>query len=251
MGCWKTNTDKLRAMEVGTKESEEVIKCHDRNSATIYYVTVADEAKLPDGVESEWDIVDKWVCRWFSPMGDLLVKYESDYAHKSHPFVVKMYPLTDGEIHGFVGDIIDQQKYVNRLISLIDNIMTSSAKGVLLFPESALPQGFTWEDIKSSWSKCNSVIPFANSFDNNKPEQISTNATNIGAYELLSLQLKFFEEISGVSNALQGRTTATSTAASLYESQIYNSNIALADIFDSFNNFRKERDNMCNIILTE
>lgn len=94
-------------------------------------------------VETYWDIVTTWHCRWFSPMGDLLTEYESPFGHKEHPFVMKFYPLTDGEVHSLVEDVIDQQKYVNRLITLVDHILSASAKGVLLFPENAVPDGFT------------------------------------------------------------------------------------------------------------
>ena len=38
-------------------------------------------------------------------------------------------------------NIIDQQRYINRLITLIDFIMGASAKGVLVFPENAIPKG--------------------------------------------------------------------------------------------------------------
>lgn len=73
---------------------------------------------------------------------------------------MKFYPLTDGEIHPFVEDVIDQQKYVNRLITLIDNVMGTSAKGVLLFPEDQLSDGTSWADIKAMWASYDGVIPY-------------------------------------------------------------------------------------------
>ena len=76
-----------------------------------------------------------------TPQGDVLRSGRSPYRHGSHPFVFKAYPFIDGEIHSFVSDIIDQQKYANRLISMYDWILRASAKGVLLFPEGALPEG--------------------------------------------------------------------------------------------------------------
>ena len=64
---------------------------------------------------------------------DIISQYDSSYRHRSHPFVFKLYPLTDGEVHSMVEDVIDQQKYVNRLITLVDHIMGASAKGALLY----------------------------------------------------------------------------------------------------------------------
>ena len=41
----------------------------------------------------------------------------------------------------------DQQISINRLITLLDFMIGSSAKGVLLFPEELLPEGYTMDDI--------------------------------------------------------------------------------------------------------
>ena len=80
-------------------------------------------------------------------------------AHRSHPFAVKFYPLTDGEIHSFVEDVIDQQKAINRLMVQIDHIMATSAKGVLLFPLDQKPADIDWRDISERWAQPDGVIP--------------------------------------------------------------------------------------------
>ena len=176
-------------------------------------------------------------------MGGVLAEWDSPWVHGSHPFVVKMYPLTDGEVHSFVEDVIDQQKFVNRLITIVNHIMNASAKGVLLFPETALPDGMTWRDLRRVWQNCNGVLPYSPGLSNVKPEQVSINATNVGAYEMINLQMKLLEEISGVSGVLQGKTgVASGNSATLYQSEVQNASIALADVFDTFNGFRRERD---------
>ncbi|MCH5221181.1 MAG: hypothetical protein J1F05_02480 [Muribaculaceae bacterium] len=38
-----------------------------------------------------------WHCRYLAPDGTVLSEFDSPYRHRSHPFVVKFYPLTDGE----------------------------------------------------------------------------------------------------------------------------------------------------------
>ena len=53
---------------------------------------------------------------------------------------------------------------------------------------------------------------------------------------------KMFQQISGVSTALQGQNIGGNMSASLYESQVQNSAIALLDIFETFNSFRAARD---------
>ena len=249
---WNAAAGKCRVYEIWTKECREVLKCHDYESGKWYVVPAEKSGELAarnrerkkkglSEIAADWDIMEIWHCTWMTPSGAVLKEYDSPYAHGSHPYTVKLYPLTDGEVHAFVEDVLDQQKYVNRLICLVDHIMNVSAKGVLLYPSDALPPGFTWKEIQRLWSSPNAIIPFDAGRDN-MPQQISTNATNIGAYELLALEMKLFEEISGVSGALSGRISTSNTGAALFEKQTQNATVALADIYETFEAFRKERN---------
>ena len=241
---WMPNdAGKCRTIEVWTRESREVTLCHDKTTAQVWLLPPNSKVKTDANLITRWDIATVWHCRWFSPMGDLLAEWDSPWAHGSHPFVMKFYPLTDGEVHSFVEDIIDQQKSVNQIITLINNIMMASAKGVLVFPETALPDGFTWEDIRNVWRNCNGILPYNPNYGDNKPEQILVNNTNIGAYEMVKLQMQLLEEISGVTGALQGKTTVTGNSATLYQNETANAVIALSDIFGTFSNWRQNRDN--------
>ena len=240
---WHASDGKCRAIEVWTLESREVIVCHNRHEGklTVEPARAWQRMKNKPEISTQWDIATVWHCRWFTPMGDLLDEYDSPWEHGSHPFIIKLYPLTDGEVHAVIEDIIDTQKHVNRMISLLDQVMRSSAKGVLLFPETALPDGWTWEDAKRCWSSANGLLPYNPRYGEAKPEQISANNSNIGAYQMIELQMKLFEEISGVSGALQGRNP-TVDSANAYQLQSENANIALSDVFDTFEAFRRQRD---------
>ena len=240
---WHAPDGKCRAIEVWTLESREVVVCHNRREGTLTVEPASAMHRLknrPD-VSTRWDIATVWHCRWFSPMGDLLCEYDSPWRHGGHPFVIKLYPLTDGEVHAVVEDLIDTQKHVNRMISLLDQVMRSSAKGVLLFPETALPDGWTWEDARRCWSSANGLLPYNPRYSEAKPEQVSSNGTNIGAYQMIELQMKLFEEISGVNGALQGKNPSVNSAG-VYQLQSENANIALSDVFDTFEAFRRQRD---------
>lgn len=243
-GFWRGAGSKCRAIEVWTLESHEVVIVHDRKTATVTVEPVAALRRLQrdKSLDLRWDIVTRWHCRWYSPMGDLLLEQESPLPDGQHPFVVKFYPLTDGEVHAFIEDVIDQQKYVNRLITLIDHIMQASAKGVLMYPETALPDGFSWEDIRKVWRQCNGILPYSPTMGGDRPQQISSNNTDIGAFDMIELQLKLLEDISGVGGALQGRNINTAGSVTLYRSEVMNASIALTDVFDTFNAWRHERD---------
>ena len=250
---FKPLSGRCRVIEAWALESEEVLMCHDPLKGEIYMIDLCDGAVIDrenqvrkkeglDLIETQWHITSIWRCYYLAPDGSMLDSFDSPFTHRSHPFVIKSYPLIDGEVHSFVEDVIDQQRYINRLIVMIDHIMSTSAKGALLFPANQRHESMTWEQIANQWAKSDSVIPYNPSAGNPGPQQVAANNTNIGAFELLSLEMKLFEDVSGVGSALMGKDTAPSTGSALYESQIKNAVIALADIFETFNHFRASRD---------
>lgn len=184
-----------------------------------------------------------WRCRWLAPDGTLLAEHGPARTGGRHPFVVKLYPLTDGEIHSFVEDIIDQQRYVNRLIVMMDHILASTAKGVLLFPVEQLPKDSDWASVSEAWARCDGVIPITGAGPQ-MPTQVVTTGAGNGAYQLLSLEMDLMEKISGVSEALTGRQVSPATGVSLYESQIRNATIALADLLETFVSMIKTRNDI-------
>lgn len=248
---WYAPDGRCRVIEVWTLEAHETLRCYDPLRPNPYTVDIAEKSRVEKEnerrrrrkqayIRTKWIVEQSWHCTWLSPMGDVLARYKSPLPDGSHPYVVSLYPLTDGEVHAFVEDVIDQQKYINRLISVVDNVIESSAKGVLLYPAMALPTGFTWEMLSEAWRKPNGIIPY----DNTKqvPQQLITSGNPSGAHELLALELKLFEQISGVSNALQGRAGNGTTGAELFRQQTENSTIVLADVFDTFGHFTAQRD---------
>lgn len=253
---------RCRVIEVWRKETKPRYRCHDWNSGEVFkieledlrtMVTAENRKRLERGealgmareeiplVEAEWMIDSYWYFYFLSPQGDILAEGESPYRHGSHPYVFKAYPFIDGEIHSFTADVIDQQRYTNRLITLYDWIMRASAKGVLLIPEDCLPKGTSPEDFADTWSKFNGVILYKPSTKYGAvPQQIASNSTNIGINELLNLQLKFFEDISGVNGALQGKPGYSGMSAALYSQQTDNATTSLIDLLDTFNEFKRE-----------
>lgn len=182
-----------------------------------------------------------WYSRFYAPDGTVIDETRSPWAHRSHPFVVKFYPLTDGEVHPFIEDVIDQQMHINRLITTIDHILSNSAKGVLLFPTDALPAGVSISEATRLWNRPAAVIP-VNPKARSMPKEITTSGRSEGASALLDIEFQLFQQISGVSGALQGQTPAGNVSASLYESQTNNAVVAMMDIYSTFNSFRSARD---------
>ena len=253
-----TDPDRCRVIEVWRKEQKPRYRCHDYLNGDIYKIDIEDfhkevtavnEARIEQARESgidledvplvkaTWFMDDYWYFYYLTPFGDILKEGETPFEHRSHPYVFKAYPFIDGEIHSFVSDVIDQQRYTNRLVTMYDWIMRASAKGVLLMPEDCLPAGVSMEDIAESWAEFNGVIVYRPSTSGQLPHQVANNSTNIGIQELLNLQLKFFEDISGVNGALQGKPGFSGQSASMYSQQTQNATTSLLDLLESFTYF--------------
>ena len=172
-------------------------------------------------------------------LGDLY-RLVSPYDHKSHPYVFVAFPFIDGEIHSFVSDVIDQQRYTNRLITLNDWVIRASAKGLLLVPEDCIPKDMSPEDFADTWAKFNGVIVYSPSKTGAMPHQVASNSTNIGINDMLSLQLKFFEDISGVNASLQGKAGFAGESGQHAQIMAQNAATSLVDLFNSFNEFVRE-----------
>jgi hypothetical protein len=154
-----------------------------------------DDEEIPL-MEGEEKFEQFWYVKFLSPKGYTLYEDETPYSHEEHPYILLLYPLIDGEVWGFVEDIIDQQKYINRLIVLQDMIISASAKGVLLVPQDCIPDGMTPDDFAEEWTTFNGVIIYKPSTKHNQvPKQVSSNSTNIGISEMLAMQMQLIQEI--------------------------------------------------------
>lgn len=257
--------NQCRVIEVWRKESKERIECWDTRSGDYYKIELEDidriklenrrriAKNIEQGVAEEdyrliktrWFVDSYWYYYWLSPMGDVLKEGETPYWHKSHPFTFKMYPQYNGKVYPFVGDFIDQQRFINRYMMLYDFIIRNSAKGVLVAPRELL-NDYTMEMIRDEWTRVDGVILYNSdaliNLPNAKIEQIKNASVPVGITEMIALQTKMLEDVSGVTGALQGQAPKSGTPASLYLQQTQNSSSALTEIFEAFRELREARD---------
>ena len=255
---------RCRVIEVWKKESKERLYVHDSLTGDFYKTELEDEPSLrienqkrfseqsAAGVNEEdmkliqykWFIDNYWYYYFLSPLGDVLQEGETPFWHESHPYSFKIYPFYDNQVYPFVSDFIDQQRYINRLVMLHDFVTRSSAKGVLAIDESSIPDGYTIRDIADEWAVFNGVIMYTTKKNPNSkiPMQIVSDSNQLGIYDMLSIQLKLLEDISGVQGALQGKTPAAGTPAALYMQQVQNSTTSLTELFEAYRELREERD---------
>ena len=252
-------TGVCRVIEVWTREQKPRYRCYDPATEDIYRVELDDldalkyenARRLEQGrsqglsdeecklIEYEWFVDNYWYYRYYTPTGKVLAQGETPYAHGSHPYNIKIYPMLDGEAHSLVESGVDQQRNINRLWITYDFIARTSAKGVLMIPEDSLGK-YRPEDFAEQWIRPNGYIVYRPSKSGRIPEQISANSTNIGIAEMLNIQLKMIEDVTGINGAIQGKEAHAGTAAALYRQQEQNASTTILDLIESFNSFVRD-----------
>ena len=196
-------------------------------------------------IEYEFATERYWYYRYMTPGGDVLQEGRSPYWHGEHNYVLHLYPLIQGKLGNFVEQFIDQQRAINRTATLIDFIRGTSSKGVLVVDDDAF-ESMSREEVIDEYVRYNGVL-----FVKLKPgqsidgvvRQYNSGAAVAGDFELLNLQLRLINDISGVNSAMQGQAPKAGTPASLYAQQTQNSSLNLKGLFDGFRTFRRRRDN--------
>lgn len=256
------DTNVCRVIEVWNKERKARYHCYDRLDGSIFKCEVRDKRELVDDVNeerrtearlagvseeeiedklitAEWFIDNYWYYRFYAPTGEVLMQGETPYEHNEHPFVFRFYPFINSEIHSFVADVIDTQRYVNRLINLNDYLLRTSAKGLLAVPEQTLEgTGLSIEDLAEVWAKPGGVFLFKAKTGVPLPTQITNSVQNLGITELVSMEKQFFDDITGVNAALQGKSVGN-VSGTYYAQQTQNAATSLQGILTSYGSFIK------------
>lgn len=183
-----------------------------------------------------------WRVHYLTPYGDVLLEDDTPYSHGRHPYALTLHPLLDGHVYGMISNVIDQQRYINRLISLIDAVIGASAKNLLAVPEECIPDNMDLSDYVSEWSKVNGVILYKAKDGIALPSAISAQSVNTDANAILQMQMQLIQQISGLNTAIQGQAPKAGTPASLYAQQAENSSINIADLMAVFGAFKEKRD---------
>jgi hypothetical protein len=204
----------------------------------------AETGEIADLVQLDKRFAPLWRAYFMTPNGEVLFKKACPYWHMGHPYTVGFSGFFDGEIWGLIEDIIDPQRLVNRLTTAIDYMFASSAKGVLLIDEDAIPEGMTLQEFADEWTKFNGVIRFKWKQGSPKPEQITHNAVPEGLFKWLASMVTNIREISGVNSATLGMDPKAGMPAALYEQQVIQAQSTNRDYFDTIFAVRRRRDLM-------
>ena len=216
------------AIELGIPEDEVV------------YIDYGQYGK--DGMfDGTGEFVDTyWYVKFLTPNGTVIDEYVSPY-ECGCPITVAKYPYVNGEVHSYINDVIPQQKYINRLVTLNDIVIRSTAKGSLAVDKRSLEENDdqTIDEIRQQWSDPDGLVLWDSSLGGQPPKQMSNTSTNVGIDTALSMQLGLMEDISGVHGAAQGKDALSGQSGSLYAQQAANSNTMLRAVLEAFSEFTK------------
>lgn len=253
----------FRLIEVWTKETKTRYQCYDplaKNADEVEYrvelndiwhVKQTNQERIQQYMEAgipqeEWALIEYkqiedqyWYYTYMAGDGTVIAEGETPFEHKSHPFTLKLYPYVNSEVHPFMGNIIDQQRYINRLIIMHDMAARSAAKGVTIFPIENIPDGMDKWDIADEMTEYDGLLFIqTNKINPNlRPEIITSNAVQIGTQELLQMELNLARDITNVSGALQGKTPSAGTSAARYNQETENATTSLTSIMQDFTSF--------------
>lgn len=254
-----TTTSLCRVIKVCVCEGRWKLMAHDYADGTYEEYDIEDRVKLDAEnvirrskgeeygvevplIEYEKAFIKTWKFYHLTPTGYCLWEGESPYKHNSHPYVYRLYPMLNGAVWSMVEDLIDQQKMINRRIIMQDFIDSAAAKGVLLFPEDLKPDDMSWGDIADEWTRYDGIIRIKVKAGVELPKQIVANTQNTSNMEFISLQMKLMQDIGGVQDAAQGRTTGAGTPAALYAQQVQQSSMNTLDYLETFAELIQDRD---------
>ena len=240
--------DTMRVVELWTLECGESTRCLDPDTGIVQEFPHDDDSlarrnnrrrrKGQAPLQRRWSLLPKWHCRYMTASGTVLDEFYAD----NHPFVFSFHPAIDGEIHPMVEDLIDRQRHINRLLTLNDRIVASSAKGVLLFPENQTSASMPMADVADNWAAPDGVVLYRALPGLPGPQQMVGAPSNFGLHAMVQTELSLMGEVSGVSRALRGQDVPASAGAELYRWQQEGSSTALASVMGAFEAFIERRD---------
>ena len=250
MDFWLPADDRLlRTYYVWTRQRRLRYRCIDRQDpqqpvflieeAELQSVEALNRSRPDNPIVVEPTSDDVWHFSLLAPDGTVLQDYDSPYGHKNHPYVMTAYHFVNGKIYPFMSSVIDQQRYVNRLITLNDMYINSSIKGLKMIPKRSIPRNMTIDEFARQAVEVGGWIVYEPDPTGAKPEIITQNALNLGVSEMLQLQLSSINEITSVNSSLQGVPPSGNTGYARYAMEMENSSTSIAALTGKFTEFER------------
>ncbi len=180
-----------------------------------------------------------WHFTLLAPDGTVLFSQDSPYEHGDHPYVMAAYHFVNGHIYPFMSTVIDQQRYVNRLITLNDMYINSSIKGLKMIPKRSIPRDMSIDEFARQAVEVGGWVVYEPDPTGAKPEVITQGALNLGVSEMLQLQVSSINEITSVNQSLQGIPPSGNTGYARYAMEMENSSTSVSALTGKFAEFER------------
>lgn len=255
--------EQCRVIEIWTREQFDSLYCHDTAKGEQYFVSVSEEQNIvaennrrvfemmqagglaEDAalIEYEYRVEGKWVVRYLTPNGEVLLQAETPYAHGSHPFVIGAFPLVDGEIHSFVEDAINPQRMTNRLLSRIEYQRMNDIKGLFVINKKIREKSdVTLEEISQIITSPAGVVELDWENGEEPFKQYHSTSNKQDDVQMLGQYMNLLNEITGAHAAMRGEQAKSGTPSSLYAQETQNANNNIADMMQWYNGLIRKRD---------
>lgn len=255
--------EQCRVIEIWTKEQFDSFYCHDTAKGEQYFVSTEEEQNIiaennrrilemvqaggtaEDAalIDYEYRIEEKWVVRYLTPTGYVLLQEETPYAHGSHPFVIGAFPLVDGEIHSFVEDAINPQRMTNRLLSRIEYQRMNDIKGLFVVNKKIREKSnVTLNEIAATITSPAGVVELDWESGEEPFKQYHSTSSKQDDVQMLGQYMSLLNEITGAHGAMRGEQAKSGTPSSLYAQETQNANNNIADMMQWYNGLIRKRD---------
>lgn len=255
--------EQCRVIEIWTKEQFDSFYCHDTAKGEQYFVSTAEEQNIlaennrrilemvqAGGTAEDAALIDyvyrieeKWVVRYLTPTGYVLLQEETPYAHGSHPFVIGAFPLVDGEIHSFVEDAINPQRMTNRLLSRIEYQRMNDIKGLFVVNKKIREKSnVTLDEIAATITSPAGVVELDWDGGEEPFKQYHSTSSKQDDVQMLGQYMSLLNEITGAHGAMRGEQAKSGTPSSLYAQETQNANNNIADMMQWYNGLIRKRD---------
>lgn len=261
-----------RVFEIWTKERKKCYRLWDKNDGTVAYCDADDKVyldmvkatnemrrqsapsdwteedipyiygydkKYPDGTDGFF--VDTfWYYRFLTPQGYVILEGESNLPDKGQPYTILAVPFTNGRVNSYINDAIDQNKAINRILTLDDWIRRTGVKGVTYVPRNIIPEDMDYKTFAEQWTSIDGIVYFKPNANGDMPKTFYGNVGTLNTAELVRMMNDLMESSVSVSGAIQGKTPYAGTSAAMYAQQTQNSHTPIALFMEKFSMFVKQ-----------
>ena len=224
--------------DINCDDSEQIKKIEEINATRLRMGREQgwsdDEVRI---IEVQFFMDEYWYFRFLTPKGYIISEGESPLPDRTHPFTICATPFVNGKIIGYAHDAIDQNRAINRMLTLDDWIRRAGVKGVSFIPKKLIPADMDYKTFAKQWTSIDGIIFYDPKPGVPEPKTYYGNPGTLNTAEVVKMMRDIMEDSTAVSGAMQGKTPYAGTSAALYNQQYQNSSTPLATFTEKFNRF--------------